>query len=209
MVSAYATIVFAAIFLAILALLHLLKRELNPVWRMISEYEIGRFGWMMRLAFFCWGASVLSLLITIWSSLTSFGGTVGRWWFILISVALFGAGIFRTNAITDDTPNPINTLHALCGAIVILTFPIAAILIRNGLLHNDSWIAAQGELTLGTILVWLGVVLFFASIVISRKIDPSAGRVGPNIYLGWPNRLMVLTYIIWLIIVASNALLVL
>ena len=84
MVSAYATIVFAAIFLAILALLHLLKRELNPVWRMISEYEIGRFGWMMRLAFFCWGASVLSLLITIWPSLTSFGGTVGRWWFILI-----------------------------------------------------------------------------------------------------------------------------
>ena len=58
-----ASIIFATVFLIILFLLHFLKRELDPSWRMISEYEIGRFGWLMRLAFFCWGASVLALLI--------------------------------------------------------------------------------------------------------------------------------------------------
>ena len=53
MLTAYAAILFTAIFLGLLALLHFLKPELDPAWRMISEYEIGRFGWMMRLAFFC------------------------------------------------------------------------------------------------------------------------------------------------------------
>jgi len=33
---------------------------------MISEYAIGRYGWLMKLAFFCWGASVLALLTDQW-----------------------------------------------------------------------------------------------------------------------------------------------
>ena len=201
----YASILLSVLFLAILILLHFLKPELQPRWRMISEYEIGRFGWMMRSAFFCWGASALSLLIVLWPSLAYTGGITGRWWFVLIAMALFGAGIFKTNAITDNTSNPANTLHALCGAIVILTFPIAATLVRGSLLQNNPWQMARGQLTFGTVLAWLGMVSFFASIIISRIIDPSAGRVGPRVYLGWPNRFMVLTYIIWLILVANTA----
>jgi hypothetical protein len=207
MVPEYISIVFAAFFLAILFLLHFLKQEFDPAWRMISEYEIGRFGWMMRLAFFCWGASVLALLITIWPSLQPISGIISRWWFVLIVVALFGAGIFKPNPITDHTPNRVNTIHTLCGTIVILTFPIAATLAVRSLLHNHSWLANQGILIFGTVLVWMGMVAFFASIIISRIIDPSAGRrVGPHVYSGWPNRFMVITYIVWIIIIAVIAL---
>ena len=38
-----------------------------------------------------------------------------------------------------------------------------------------------------TMMAWLtclGAMAFFASIIISRAIDPTAGRVGPNVYLG-------------------------
>jgi hypothetical protein len=206
MLSAYATIVFAAIFMAILILLHFLKREFDPTWRMISEYEIGRFGWMMRLAFFLWGASVLALLITIWPSLQSFSGMISRCWLVLIVAALLGAGIFRTDPITESAPNLVNTIHALCGTIVILTFPIAATLVVHGLLENASWLPVQGQSIFATALVWIGMVAFFASIIVSRIIDPSVGRVGPKVYLGWPNRFLVVTYIIWLIIIAGNAL---
>jgi hypothetical protein len=205
-VPEYVTIVCAALFLVLLILLHFLKRELNPSWRMISEYEIGRFGWMMRLAFFCWGASVLALLITIWPSLQSVGGVISRWWLVLIVLALIGAGIFKTNPITETTPNLANTLHAVCGMIVILTFPIAATLAVHSLLNNDVWSPARGPLTFGTVLCWAGMAAFFASIIISRIIDPTIGRVGPKVYLGWPNRFMVVTYVTWLIIVAGNAL---
>ncbi len=212
MISAYTSIGFAAIFLVILFLLHFLKPELDPSWRMISEYEIGRFGWMMRLAFFSWGASVLALLITIWPSLQPISGTISRWWFVLIVIALFGAGIFKTNPITDNTPSRINTIHTICGAIVILTFPVAATLAVRSLLHNPLWSVSQGQLILGTVLAWIGVVAYFASIIISGIIHPSAvrkpsaDRDWPHVYQGWPNRFMVVTYIIWLIIVAETAL---
>jgi hypothetical protein len=53
MSSALTAILFAALSLLMLLLLHLLEPELDPAWRMISEYEIGRFGWLVRLAFFC------------------------------------------------------------------------------------------------------------------------------------------------------------
>jgi hypothetical protein len=208
MVSAFTSIVFASVFLVILFLLHLLKRELDPSWRMISEYEIGRFGWMMRLAFFSWGISVLALLISIWTSLQPIGGTISRWWFVLIAIALFGAGIFKTNPITENTLNPVNTIHAICGAIVILTFPIAATLMVNSLLHNQLWSTSQYPLILGTVFAWIGMVVFFASIIIARVKDPTAGEVGgPLIYQGWPNRFMVVTYIVWIIIMAKTALL--
>jgi hypothetical protein len=210
--SEYASIVFAAVFLTILFLLHFLKRDLDPSWRMISEYEIGRFGWMMRLAFFSWGASVLALLIAIWPSLQPISGTISRWWFVLIVIALFGAGIFKTNPITEKTPNLVNTIHTLCGAIVILTFPIAATLAVHGLLHHPLWSARQGQLIFGTVLTWIGMVAYFASIIISGIINPStvkntsAEKESPHILQGWPNRFMVVTYIIWLIIVAETAL---
>lgn len=207
MVSTYMSITFASIFLVILLLLHFLKRELDPSWRMISEYEIGRFGWMMRLAFFSWGASVLTLLITIWPYLQPISGTISRWWFIFIVIALFGAGVFKTDPITNDTNNWVNIIHKICGTIVILTFPIAAMLAVRSLLYNPLWSAYQGLLIFGIVLTWIGVVTYFATIIISRTKDPKAGEAGhPPVHMGWPNRFNVVTYIIWIIIIAVTAL---
>ena len=101
---------FSAAFLVILFLLHFLKPELAPSWRMISEYEIGRYGWMMRLAFFCWGGSVLSLVVALWDSLRTVGGKIGYVWLILIGIALFGVGIFVTNESLTQRP----ALQILC-----------------------------------------------------------------------------------------------
>ena len=41
-------------FLAILSVLHVLEPEFNPP-HLISEYQLGRFGWLMSLAFFLSG----------------------------------------------------------------------------------------------------------------------------------------------------------
>jgi hypothetical protein len=79
MAFAYASMGFAALFLVILVLLHFLKPEFDPLWRMISEYEIGRFGRLIRVAFFAWGASALAMIAAIWPSLQPVGGTICRW----------------------------------------------------------------------------------------------------------------------------------
>ena len=205
LVASRMAVIFSATFLVILFLLHFLKPELDPSWRMISEYEIGRYGWMMRLAFFCWGSSVLSLLVALWRSLRTIGGKIGYVWLVLIGIALFGAGIFVTNEITNTTVSTANTLHTLCGAFVILTFPIASSLVVGSLARNKEWVAARRPLFWVEILVWLSMFAFFGSIIVSNAINPSAGRVGPEVYLGWPNRFMVLIYHVWLITIAVNA----
>jgi hypothetical protein len=198
------TIVFAFGFLSLLLLLHFLEPEFDPSWRMISEYALGRYGWMMSLAFDCWGLSVLSLLIALWPSLQGVRGLIARGWLMLIVAALLGAAIFKTNAITEPATSTAHNLHALCGAIVILTFPIVASLISGSLSRNPTWADAKPGLLWVTLLAWLSQLAFFGSIIVSRIINPSASRVGPGVYLGWPNRFLVVVYIGWLVMVASR-----
>ena len=198
-------VVCSVTFLVILGLLHFLEPEFDPTWRMISEYEIGAYGWLMLMAFFCWGAGVLAVLIALRPMLHTLGGKIGWGWLGLIGFALFGAGVFVTNAITDTTPNLSNTLHSICGAVVILTFPIASALIVGSLAQNKAWAANRRRLFWVEVFVWLGMVAFFGSISVSRVINPSAGRVGPEVFLGWPNRVMVIIYHVWLIVVALGA----
>ncbi len=199
------SILLIGAFLVILVLLHFLEPEFSPSWRMISEYEIGRYGWLMSVAFFCWGLGVLDLQMVLSRSLQTTWGKVGRWWLIVIAVAMIAAGIFRTNAITDNTVSLDDTLHALCGAIVIMTFPIAASLVGRSLARNAKWTQARGWLLWGTLFCWLSLLVFFGSIVVSGLIHPGVGRAGPQVYLGWPNRLMVLMYSVWMIVVARYA----
>lgn len=202
--AARLAVVFSAAFLVILFVLHFLEPEFDPSWRMISEYELGRYGWMMRLAFFCWGISVLSLLVALWPVLRTISGAIGRWWLLLIGGALFGAGIFVTNAITDAPTSTAHFLHTLCGAFVILTFPIASSLVVGNLVRKKEWAAARRHLLWVEVLVWLGMLMFFGSIIVSNAINPAAGRAGPEVFLGWPNRFLVVSYQIWLIVIALD-----
>ena len=202
--AAQSAILFSAIFLALLVVLHFLKPEFDPSWRMISEYEIGRYGWMMRIAFFSWGCSVLALLFALWPVLRKFSGGIARLWMSLIGISLFGAGIFATNAITDTSVNTANTLHSLFGAFVILTFPIVSTIVSGTLARNKDWGAPRSHLFWTEVFVWLSMFAFFGSIMLSGKLNPSVGSVGPEVYLGWPNRMMVVVYQLWLIVIARD-----
>ena len=170
---------------------------------MISEYELGSYGWLMSLAFFAWCGSALFVDISVWDALGQGSGRLAKWWLVAISVALLGAGVFYTNAITDSTPRIANTLHSICGAIVIFTFPITAVIMSRKLGQLTVLASNRRALTAMALLTCLGVIVFFGSIIVSKAIDPAAGRVGPNVYLGWPNRLMVLLYHFWILYVAA------
>lgn len=188
-------------FLLLLAVLHVLKPEFDPAWRMISEYEIGKYGWLMRLAFFCWGGGFLLFVLSLWHRLGTFGGKVGKWWLLLISMALFGAGLFAPQPITDLTRGTTDKLHALCGALMIFTLPIAATLIAFALSKHQTTRKSKTPLFWFTLLVWMGLIAFFYTMV--RYASQAKTRAyGPDVLIGWPNRFLVLTYSIWLIAVA-------
>src|SRR5687768_5770605 len=72
-ISAKVSLWSAFIFLDLLITLHFLKPDLDPSWHFISEYQVGRFGWMMSLAFLSLAVSCIALSFALWSHVKIIG----------------------------------------------------------------------------------------------------------------------------------------
>ena len=125
-------IVLCLAFLTILSVLHLLEPDFNPP-HFISEYQLGRFGWLMSLAFFCLGAASFALFAAARQKLHTRAGRLGIWGLPVIGVAYFCGGIFP--------PDPKwfvgSLLHGIGGLIVIFGSPIVFTLVSMGLVRNE------------------------------------------------------------------------
>jgi len=71
-----------AFFFILLAALHFIEAEFAPARHLISEYELGRYGWIMSLAFFSLGVGLLAMLCSTWNVRVIRNGLIGRWWFV-------------------------------------------------------------------------------------------------------------------------------
>jgi hypothetical protein len=182
------------VFFILVAALHFIEPEFDPSKRLISEYELGRYGWVMSLAFFSLGVGVLATLLSTWDFSRIRRGLIGRWWFLAISVAFFGAGIFYPYT----PPNLASYIHGACGVIVIVTFPIAATLYSSALAHSQAWNASRGQLRWATVLVWVGLLSFAGSTIVLGLISH---RSNSNLLIGWQNRFMIVMYSLWLMFV--------
>jgi hypothetical protein len=188
-----------AAFSLFLITLHFLKPENDASWRMISEYEIGRHGWLMRLAFFCWSLGVFGLA----AALSPYISTIADTLLAIIAVSILGAGIFVTDPIT--TPNELQSraskLHTLFGMITIIGTPFVASAVDWSLSGSPLIASIQPYLLWLTLMVWVGFLAFVSTMAyfIGTKKIP----LGPQAKIGWPNRFMVFTYVVWLIVVTS------
>jgi hypothetical protein len=187
-VAAQVSLAAVAAFSLLLAIVHVLKPEIEPSWRMISEYEIGRYGWIMRLAFVCWSASVFAVAV----ALQPYAAFIGSAALFVVAVGPLGAAVFATEPITTPTGSTgiAHRLHAIFGALFILGFPVAATLV-DGAAGGPRWL---------WLVPWIGLVVFMGSAVTLQ----ARGRrsAGPDVPIGWPNRFLVLTYVTWLAIAA-------
>jgi hypothetical protein len=201
--AARLSIAAAATFLILLAALHFIKPELDPSWRVVSEYEIGRYGWIMVLAFLSLAVSCVGLFIAIRSQIDTIGGKIGLAFLLVAAAGLIIAAIFITDPITASH-NELTThgnLHGL-GAALGTGFPIAAALIGWSLARNQAWSSARRSLVWSAGLAWIGFLVFALSMVI---MFPDDGTFGPDVLIGWPNRFMMLAYSAWLMVVAWRA----
>jgi NAD/NADP transhydrogenase beta subunit len=184
------------LFVILLTALHFIEPEFDPSRRLISEYELGRYGWVMSVAFFSLGVGVFATLLSTWDSSTVRRSLVGRSWFLAISAALFGGGIFYPYT----PPTLASYIHGLCGVVVIATFPIAAALYSSGLAHSQAWM--RRRLRWATVFVWVGSLAFAGSTIALGIVSQPADRANPYLLIGWQNRFMILTYASWLMVVA-------
>lgn len=191
-------------FLVLLAGLHFIKPTLDPSWHFISEYAIGKNGWIMNLAFLLWAAAYIALFITIRSQVPR--GIIGAIGLILLLVSATGliiAGIFNMDPLLGtDTPTTAGKLHNLGGSLG-MAMPFAAIFISWALSRNKDWSPAKRSILWSAGFAVFGFLLAFLSL--GAMLAKSGGEFGPGVLVGWPNRFEVLTYCTWLIIVAGRA----
>jgi len=185
--------------LAMVALLHVLKPELDPSWRFISEYAIGPLGWLMTLAFLAWAASCLALSMAARPVMTNARGRAGARLLAIVGLALVVAGIFPQDPVTS-APGQGTTagmLHALASMVGIPGIPIAAMLISSGLPGG----LRGGAVRLAAHLTWISLLLMIAYLAYAV---PRAGGFNASVHAGLMNRLVVLAYIAWQLLLARR-----
>jgi len=193
----------------LLAALIFIRPDLDPSWHTISEYAIGPHGWIMTMAFLISAVSYGSLFVAIKSQIRGIWGKIGLGILLICFVGTVGVGVFTTDPLelmtTQYVPSPTGMLHIVFGTSVLVLLPFAALLINLSLaLNNQVWLAARRVVlwTAGLPLLGLaGSLVHLAIFVI-----PLGDRAyGPGVPLGWPPRFLLLTYMIWLITLAWQA----
>ena len=180
-------------FLCILSLLHVWEPDYNPP-HLISDYQLGHFGWLMSLAFFCLGGALIALFAAARQHSPTQSGRFWTWGLLVISAAYFVAGIFPP----DRQKFLVGLLHGIGGLVVIFGSPIVFTFVSRGFAANEASKTVPRPLVWTAALTWLSLSLFYGSIVASR-----ASGSG-NIAVGWTNRFMIATFVLWLLVAAVH-----
>ncbi len=190
----------AAITVAIVlvVLLHRLEPEFDPSWRMLSEYSLGGYGILMRIAF----VAAASAVMAVAAALRGVSGSTVPFLLVIVAIGPLGAAFVDTDPITTppDQRSRRDTVHAALGSLFILGFPAASTIVG---------IRVSGEPAIGPILAWAsllawaGLALFIGATI--RYMRPGA-MVGPKVKIGWPNRLNMLAYLAWVALAAVTVL---
>lgn len=202
--AALVSLVAAITFVVLLAALHFIKPGLDPSWHFISEYAIGDYGWIMVLAFLSLALGYVALFAAIRSQVRSVVGRIGLALLLVSALGLTIAAVFTTDPITatGDAATTEGAIHNLGGALG-LAMPFAAALVGWELVRNPAWSSARRPLIWATGLALLAFLVSFVSVGV--MVSQSGGEFGPEVPVGWPNRIEILAYSVWLMVVARQA----
>lgn len=191
--SARLSMASGVVTIVLLAALHFLSPELDPSWRWVSEYALGDYGWVLALMFLTWALTSIALFFAIKSQICTMGGKIGLGFLLASAVGMSMGAIFDAS----------HSLHGLAFIIGVPSLPIAAILISLSLVRDPAWISARRSILWTASLTWISLVLMFAAVFIG--LSQSGGEFGPEVLVGWPNRLLVVAYCSWPMAAARGA----
>lgn len=189
-ISFWAAIVFFILFV----LVHFLKPEIDPSWRFISELAIGRFGWIMAVAFLALALSYATISAGLWSNVR-LGGKIGLVFLFIGSVGLILAGLFTTQPINtkpeDFTPS--SHLHGLGAILGTNGAGIGSLIVTIVFAFGKEKNSGLWLIIAALLLTVIGYIWFLMTM-------PADGIFGPQIAIGLPNRLLMLSYFLWLVV---------
>lgn len=189
------------IFILLLSLLHLIEPEIKPTWRFISEYALGKYGWLMVVAFFAWAFAYVFLFFALRRELTTKVGKIGLAMMLVSAFGLLLAGVFTTDAATAETQTTSGFLHSLGGTLA-MAMPLASLLAGLSLIRKAEWRFARRSILSATIFATFGFLVSAGSL--GYLLSQSGGKITPDVWVGLPTRFEILTYCVWLITVSRQ-----
>ncbi len=185
-----------------------IRPDLDPSWHTISEWAIGRYGWLMVLAFLISALSYGSLFVAIKSQIRGVWGRIGLGVLLVCTIGTVGVGVFVTDPMPLTPQHGVSTrgvLHVIFGTSALMLLPFAALLINLSLARqNRAWATARRALLWTAGLPLLGLV--GSSVHLAVFVVPLGDDAyGPGVHIGWPPRLLLLSYMVWLITLAWQA----
>lgn len=178
----------ATAIIALLAL-HALRADLPPATHMISEYAVGRHGWVMTLCFHAFAVASLTLLAGLASRVRGVVGWLGLSCLLVAAAGLAIGGAFPMDPTTND-PSKMSQSGQLHGVGFMLGVPgelLAVLVLTLHLRRQQAWMGRP--LALLAAATWLSVIVMV----------PLLMRNGA---FGIPNRTFMLAYGGWMIAVA-------
>lgn len=190
----------------LLVVLIFLRPDLDPAWHTVSEWAIGPYGWIMSVGFLLSAVSYAALLVMLRAQLQGTTGRIGLGILLICVTGAAGVGIFTTDPMPLHYPlSTTGTLHVIFGTIQLMLLPFAALLINLSLARqNQTWARARRVLLLSAGLPLVGFLGF--AVYTGVFVVPLGPRAyGPGVNIGWPPRFAFLTYMLWLVTLAWQA----
>ncbi|HEY0672016.1 MAG TPA: DUF998 domain-containing protein [Longimicrobiales bacterium] len=185
------------VFVSLVSLLHFIEPQFGPMWRFVSEYSSGSYGWIMKLAFFVLAFACAAAVAAIRPHATTRVGKTGLFFLVLTVVGLVLAGMFDQDPLTSDVKTREGSLHAFATMLGIPGFTAASLLL--GLSLARRWVSIRRPLIVLSQLPW---ITFVSMPVYMAIVLPAAGGFGPTVWVGFINRLFLLAMCAWLMFVA-------
>lgn len=178
------------LFSTLIIILHFLPTGYNPLRSPTSAYAVGKYGFLMTMAFLSMSVGSFALLMGMYKGISKRPG-LGLILFGIWAIGVLIAMIFPI-APEGTAPTRSGNIHETNGPITFLSLTVASILISAGFKRNENWLSLyRPALTLSLImfLIFISVVVNFAT---GLKLE------------GVLQRIYLTCFAIWFIIVALH-----
>ncbi|MBI5070776.1 MAG: DUF998 domain-containing protein [Deltaproteobacteria bacterium] len=185
----------AGLFLS-LVLVHALRPDLDASWRPISEYALGAHGWLMTLAFACWGLGPIALALSLRGLAPTRSAKIAIALLVLGGVGPLLAALFPMDPLSTS-PGAMTwsgRLHA-SGAVLGDLIPVAALILSFALTRPNGRWAAYGAAVRASATVAFGLLV--AATAAMAAMMPESGQLGSEVKVGWLMRAFVVACNAW------------
>ena len=172
-----------------------LRPEIDPARNPISEYAIGRLGWLAVLGFLASAAAYTCLAAALRHRLRDRLGRIGLFLLCYCALATAVVGLFGADPVTTPMREltVMGRVHVVAGISAFVVLPVAAAAINMSLSRTVAWAGSRKLLIVSGLLPTIG---FVSLVALVATVTPAEG---------WPPRLMFLTYGAWTVAIAIKS----